>query len=288
MKDFYYILGVDANCTLDEIKDAYRKLSKKFHPDLNDGDAYFEDRFKEINEAYETLSDQDKRYRYDEALKQFKSKPSGEGQKRQRYYYYHDQNEHRRRQTRRSAAMPKRRPGVGMSVILILVALIVSVYIVESFSNSSKKASVTKGAVAVSPAPSKTHKHHKKKHGLKNTAADSSALSANNIPQKPVNVPAVKPLQANNKPPEAARENQPPPVIKKQEDNKPFLYAAYVRANITGVINMRKAAAYSSDVIATIPANAKVFVLQKGADYDKISYNNITGYVPQWSIRANK
>jgi len=57
MKDFYYILGVGADSTLSEIKDAYRKLSVKFHPDLNPGDEYFEGRFREINEAYQTLSD---------------------------------------------------------------------------------------------------------------------------------------------------------------------------------------------------------------------------------------
>ena len=55
MKDYYYILGVDKNCSVEEIKKAYRKLSHKFHPDKNDGDTFFADRFKEINEAYETL-----------------------------------------------------------------------------------------------------------------------------------------------------------------------------------------------------------------------------------------
>src|SRR5476649_1650568 len=73
MKDFYYILGTDTNCTSNEIREAYRKLSKKFHPDLNENDNYFENRFKEIREAYETLNDPAKRSRYDAALK--KAKP---------------------------------------------------------------------------------------------------------------------------------------------------------------------------------------------------------------------
>ena len=55
MKDYYYILGIKPNASTDEIKKAYRKLSLKFHPDKNDGDKFFEERFKEINEAYENL-----------------------------------------------------------------------------------------------------------------------------------------------------------------------------------------------------------------------------------------
>jgi len=69
MKDFYYILGIDANCTSTEIREAYRKLSKKFHPDLNQNDNYFASRFKDVNEAYETLIDPARRSKYDAALK---------------------------------------------------------------------------------------------------------------------------------------------------------------------------------------------------------------------------
>lgn len=65
MKDYYYILGVNSNATLDDIKKAYRKLSLKFHPDKNDGDEFFTERFKDILEAYETLSDTSKRTNYD-------------------------------------------------------------------------------------------------------------------------------------------------------------------------------------------------------------------------------
>lgn len=56
MKDYYKILGLKSNATDKEIKIAYRKLSKKYHPDLNGGDEYFEERFKDINEAYEKLN----------------------------------------------------------------------------------------------------------------------------------------------------------------------------------------------------------------------------------------
>lgn len=65
MKDYYYILGISENSSLEAIKKAYRKLSHKFHPDKNEGDEFFADRFKEINEAYEVLSDTKKREYYD-------------------------------------------------------------------------------------------------------------------------------------------------------------------------------------------------------------------------------
>ena len=65
MKDYYYILGIKKEASLDEVKKAYRKLSMKFHPDKNDGDEFFAERFKEIQEAYEILSDNQKRQAYD-------------------------------------------------------------------------------------------------------------------------------------------------------------------------------------------------------------------------------
>ncbi len=71
MKDYYYILGIKKETNADDIKSAYRKLSKKFHPDVNNGDKFFEERFKEIQEAYETLSNIDKRKLYDESYKNY-------------------------------------------------------------------------------------------------------------------------------------------------------------------------------------------------------------------------
>jgi curved DNA-binding protein len=65
-KDYYKILGVDKNASEKDIKKAFRRLARKYHPDVNPDDARAEERFKEINEAHEVLSDKEKRSKYDQ------------------------------------------------------------------------------------------------------------------------------------------------------------------------------------------------------------------------------
>lgn len=76
-KDYYSILGISKTATPEEIKQAFRKLARKFHPDVNPNNKQAEARFKEVNEAYEVLSDPDKRKKYDQFGQYWKQ--AGEG-----------------------------------------------------------------------------------------------------------------------------------------------------------------------------------------------------------------
>ena len=70
-KDYYEILGVPSNAKKKVIKQTYRELAKKYHPDVNPGNKGAEEKFKTINEAYQVLSDTEKRKKYDELRVQY-------------------------------------------------------------------------------------------------------------------------------------------------------------------------------------------------------------------------
>lgn len=85
--DYYKILGIDKNASAGDIKKAYRKLARKYHPDLNPSDKDAERKFKEINEANEVLSDPEKRKKYDEHGKDWQHAEEFEKAKQQQRQY---------------------------------------------------------------------------------------------------------------------------------------------------------------------------------------------------------
>jgi curved DNA-binding protein CbpA len=143
MKDYYYILGIDKGASKDAIKTSYRKLSIKFHPDHNNGDKFFEERFKEVNEAYNTLSDDVKRSTYDTSFYQKNS-----ANKEQSNYSNNSQNDQ---------AQPKRKPsktnyqtspktekakGYGARIrnfALGLLAIIIILFVRQIIASNTKK-----------------------------------------------------------------------------------------------------------------------------------------------------
>ena len=84
--DYYKILGVDKNASQDDIKKAFRKLARKYHPDLNPNDPSAKDKFQEINEANEVLSDPEKRKKYDEYGEHWKHADEFEAQTKARQH----------------------------------------------------------------------------------------------------------------------------------------------------------------------------------------------------------
>jgi hypothetical protein len=132
MKDYYQILGVSRHASAADIKFAYRRLAKRYHPDLNPGNANAEERFKEISLAYDTLSDENSRKKYDFKLvygsSTFLSPEQGatkekenarkEWAKRQAFVRYREKKQHHEKQYR------KRVIYVGICILaLITIAL---------------------------------------------------------------------------------------------------------------------------------------------------------------------
>jgi hypothetical protein len=169
-----------------------------------------------------------------------------------------------------------------------LMALIFGVYVVESFSNSKARKIIPETAAVA--APTKIHKHHKKKRLFKDQTSDDSVKTKTE--SKPIN--PVKTVPAGSKPPVPVIAKPPvsaiskPPVVnnKEPEPNVNYIYTTILKANITGVINMRRSDDFSSPVIEKIPANSKVFVMEKGNAYYKVAYDNYVGYVPRWSLET--
>jgi hypothetical protein len=271
MKDFYYILGIDASCTDAEIKEAYKKLSKKFYTDMNQGDPYSDAHFKEVNKAYETLIDPFKRRRFDTSFKKTKFTSRVENPKKQAYYF------------------KTKRVDLTFSIILVLITLVFGYYVYLSISGI-KKPLLVKQIVAVAPP---VIKHHKKKHlKLKTTMPPPLITQTESKPVKviadtPVKhvapVQAIVPIYTVNVPVKTINK----PVVEDIPENiSNSPQTAYIKSNVTGVVYMREADNYASSMVKAIPVNSKVFILERGKTFCKISFNNQIGYVPKWTLQA--
>jgi len=266
MKDFYYILGTDTNCSYIEIKEAYRKLSKKFHPDLNQNDRYFESRFREIQEAYEVLNDPFKRGQYDAALNKFKK-----GQ--------NINNTAGNTSKVRPSVITKTRRGIDIAFTLILITItcIFGDYVIKAI-NAPEKIKPQSTIAAIPLAPVLKAKHHKKKHLVKPQVIAVVPKVIKSI--KPVKVDTIKPH-----PHPAQIAHVTPKPVKIIAVNNNFLYSTMVKANVTGIVNMREQDNLSSEVVVQIPNYSQVDVLERGDRYYKVRYNNNTGYVPKWTLQ---
>ena len=83
-KDYYKIMGISKDASQKDIKKAFRKLARKHHPDLNQGDKKSEEKFKELNEAYEVLSNKENRKKYDKYGENWKHSDEIEKQEKKR------------------------------------------------------------------------------------------------------------------------------------------------------------------------------------------------------------
>ncbi|WP_418602697.1 DnaJ domain-containing protein [Hwangdonia sp.] len=127
MRNYYQILGVDRKANGLEIKKSYRKLATKFHPDKNDGDTFFESRFKEIQEAYEVLSNSTKKVGYDEKLDDFLNrKPNSTTKKKEP-----SQNQ----EPKKKDYEKKNKPSIKTTIFIVLVIIISIIFYNKSFDN---------------------------------------------------------------------------------------------------------------------------------------------------------
>jgi hypothetical protein len=250
MKDFYYILGTDEKSTTLEIKEAYRKLSKKFHPDLNFNDKYFEKHFREVKEAYETLIDPDKRIAYDIKLSKFKADPTydqyaedlkhREDELRQReekikfrqaYPHYHRNSRTRTTNNNNNNNIKKpippgrksktRKVDIGFTLVLILITLIFGNYVMKVVSGA-KKTLITNRTPIMPADVAFTPVSHKRKHKpvVVSNQDEANYTSAEDKPKDKVIADDYKSAVAENKAEAAANNstNKVPVVI---DDDQP-------------------------------------------------------------------
>ena len=261
MKDLYYILGQDINTTPGELNAAYRKLAQKLRPDGPETDLFLESHFSEIIEAYQVLSDPDKRRKYDAVLRK--------SQKRRLYWF-------------KLSYL-----SVAAVITLIGFTALFGFYVMKIISgDKAKPFTVTKKETAEVVQP----RHHKRKHKLI-LAIIAAPVAVN----KPVVVlkaavlktdttlaPSVKPVALQ------LHENKPvvtvKPVITNITVPAAKIVTVYLQANTTGIISLHQMANYQSAIITYIPNHSEVQVLEKGPSFCKVTFHDQTGYVPKWTV----
>jgi len=264
MKDFYYILGVTTNSSLTEIEEVYLKLSRKFQPDSSSGDAYFQNRVKEIKEAFDTLADPLKRSQYDLALAR----------------HIAAKVPLRRYQTKR---FKRKSPSVGLMLALIVFVLVLSAYFAQ-YLITSKPVKLGK-PLAIAAVPVHNIPKHKRRRHTKGKIAASATNHTFKLARMDT-TPYVSTRPAPFKPAAVKHVAVKTRLDSVHSQPKDYLYTTYIHSNVTGIVNMRENETYGSSVVETIPANSKVFVLAKGPNYYKVRFNTATGYVPKWSVET--
>ncbi|MBS7564879.1 DnaJ domain-containing protein [Mucilaginibacter sp. Bleaf8] len=263
MKDFYYILGVDADCSAFQLKEAYDKLSQKFHPDHNPDDPYFINRFQDVREAYDVLSDPAKRSHYDKKLRAAGLYRTSKGQRKRR------------------SVSGTTIVNILFTIMLIAITAIFGSYVFKAIGGSKKEAVVVKQSanqqVATLPA-----KHIKKKRRYK--VKHNQVVNTANF-HKPANTvarQAVKVLPANVTEPVSIK---PQPVVPAtRSEVADYLYTTYLKGNETGVINMRDDRYFNAQIVKVIPTRSKVWVIEDDGNYYKVRFDNTVGYVPAWTV----
>ncbi|WP_418654498.1 J domain-containing protein [Tenacibaculum soleae] len=134
MNDYYYVLGISRKANQTEIKTAYRKLSKKFHPDLNGGDKFFEDRFKEIQTAYETLTNISRKTRYDRFLNNFSNTNN---------YQSYNQNSYSKTKKEKQEKPEEKKEEFNISnsklFVYLVIGFIIIFGLIKTFDTKNKK-----------------------------------------------------------------------------------------------------------------------------------------------------
>jgi hypothetical protein len=397
MKDYYYIMGLDQGCSQDDIKEVYRKMSKKLHPDLNQGDEYFDNRFKDLKEAFDTLRDPVKRIIYDAKLLHFKG--AAEMEKSQPRRQAGQRSEPKPAVTplkvtppsiasrpaagpsntvpsstvarpaaaqsnavppstaSRAVATPSNpapastlvrpvtalantappstavrtiaaplnvsrpaavssipaRPAIAppnparpalplpakskrrglavafpLSVIVFILVGVVYMYRLMNGPDVMAKPGINAAPVGV--AAPVTHRH---KHSFKSAHTEKHAELQRKPEEKKVVAPAVVNEEANTQGAVQA------PITTKQTTVKPapesdaavkrntrgeVLYSTIVHPNVTGIVQLRARDAYNANIVASIPANSKVLVLERGQVYYRVCYDKSIGFVPKWAL----